>query len=194
MEELAEELIPVSHNQFSIRKCQKILDAVKADGDTTRDYQYERDEITRGLVRDVRHYTMQLEEVDKAISDFLPRFDCTLNTIPGVNDITVAKLLSEIGDIRRFPNADKLANFAGIAPVRFLSAGKGDDKPSKQGNRRLQGTIYLLAIQMIQISSKGMPRNPSFYAYYQKQLARGKSKPQALILISRRLSISSMVC
>lgn len=130
---------------------------------------------------------MQLEEVDKAISDFLPRFECTLNTIPGVNDITVAKLLSEIGDIRRFPNADKLANFAGVAPVRFSSAGKGDDKPFKQGNRRLQGTIYFLAIQMIQISSKGMPRNPSFYAYYQKQLARGKSKPQALILISRRL-------
>ena len=125
--------------------------------------------------------------MDKAISDFLPRFECTLNTIPGVNDITVAKLLSEIGDIRRFPNADKLANFAGVAPVRFSSAGKGGDKPSKQGNRRLQGTIYFLAIQMIQISSKGMPRNPSFYAYYQKQLARGKSKPQALILISRRL-------
>lgn len=51
VEELAEELIPVSHNQFSTRKCQIILDAVKADGDTTRDYQPERDEITRGLVR-----------------------------------------------------------------------------------------------------------------------------------------------
>ena len=134
VEELAEELIPVSHNQFSTRKCQIILDAVKADGDTT-----------------------------------------------------VAKLLSEIGDIRRFPNADKLANFAGIAPVNFSSAGKGDDKPSKQGNRRLQGTIYFLAIQMIQLSSKGLPRNPAFYAYYQRQIARGKTKPQALILISRRL-------
>lgn len=187
VEGLAEELIPISHNQFSIRKCQKILDAVKADGDTTRDYQSERDEITRGLVQDVRHYATQLEEVEKAIREFLPRFECTLNTIPGVNDITVAKLLSEIGDIRRFSNADKLANFAGVAPVKFSSSGKGDDKPSKQGNRRLQGTIYFLAIQMIQLSSKGLPRNPSFYAYYQKQLARGKSKPQALILISRRL-------
>lgn len=186
-EELAEELIPISHNQFSTRKCQKILDAVNTDGDTTRDYQPERDEITRGLVRDVRHYVAQLEEVDKAIAEFLPRFECTLNTIPGVSDTTVAKLLSEIGDIRRFPNADKLANFAGIAPVNFSSAGKGDDKPSKQGNRRLQGTIYFLAIQMIQLSSKGLPRNPAFYVYYQKQLARGKTKPQALILISRRL-------
>lgn len=187
VEELAEELIPVIHNQFSTRKCQKILDAVKSDGDTTRDYQPERDEITRGLVRDVRHYVNQLEEVDRAIADFLPRFECTLNTIPGVSDTTIAKLLSEIGDIRRFPNANKLANFAGIAPVKFSSSGKGDDKPSKQGNRKLQGTIYFLAIQMIQLSSKGLPRNPAFYAYYQRQLARGKTKPQALILISRRL-------
>ena len=187
VEELAEELIPVSHNQFSIRKCTKILDAVKADGDTARDYQTERDEITRGLARDVKHYVTQLEEVDKAIRDFLPRFECTLNTIPGISDTTMAKLLSEIGDIRRFSNADKLANFAGVAPVNFSSSGKGDDKPSKQGNRRLQGTIYFLAVQMIQLSSKGLPRNPAFYAYYQKQLTKGKIKPQALILISRRL-------
>ncbi|TCL60996.1 transposase IS116/IS110/IS902 family protein [Kineothrix alysoides] len=138
-------------------------------------------------MRDVKHYVKQLEEVDQAIREFLPRFECTLNTIPGVSDTTVAKLLSEIGDIRRFPNADKLAKFAGIAPVNFSSAGKGDDKPSKQGNRKLQGTIYFLAIQMIQLSSKGLPRNPAFYAYYQKQLERGKTKPQALILISRRL-------
>ncbi len=92
-------------------------------------------------MRDVRHYVNQLEEIDKAIADFLPRFECTLNTIPGVSDITVAKLLSEIGDIRR-----------------------------------LQGTIYFLAIQKIQLSSKGLPRNPAFYAYYQRQLARGKTK------------------
>ena len=71
--------------------------------------------------------------------------------------------------------------------MKFSSLEKGDDKPSKQGNRRLQGTIYFLAIQMIQLSSKGLPRNPAFYAYYQRQLARGKTKPQALILISRRL-------
>lgn len=51
-EELAEELIPVSHNQFSTRKGTKILDAIKADGGTTRDYQSERDEVTRGLVED----------------------------------------------------------------------------------------------------------------------------------------------
>lgn len=35
-----------------------------------------------------------------------------------------SEVLSEIGDIRFLPNADKLSNFAGIAPINFTSAGK----------------------------------------------------------------------
>ena len=58
---------------------------------------------------------------------------------------------------------------------------------TKQGNRRLQATIYFLAIQMMQISSKGTPRHPAFRAYYEKRKAEGKSSQQALICISRRL-------
>lgn len=186
-EELAKELIPVSHNRCSLNTCKKIIDAVKADGNTDGKYQKICDDMTVSLVKDVRHYNEQIAETEKVISEFLPEFKCTLNTIPGVNDITVANLLSEIGNIQRFPNADKLAKFAGIAPVCFSSAGKGTDKPSRQGNRKLQAIIYFLAIQMVQVSSKGTPRNSSFYAYFQKQIKRGKSKPQALILISRRL-------
>ncbi len=100
VEELSEELILVSHSQFSARRCQKILDAVKADGDTTRGYQPEQDEITRGLVHDIRHYVAQLEEIGRGIADFLPRFKCMLNIISGVSDTTVVKLLLEIGDIK----------------------------------------------------------------------------------------------
>jgi hypothetical protein len=71
--------------------------------------------------------------------------------------------------------------------VNFSSAGKGNDKPSKQGNRRLQAIFYFLAIQMIQVSRNGTPRNAVFYEYYQKRLKDGKSKTQALICIARRL-------
>lgn len=72
---------------------------------------------------------------------------CTLTPIPGVNIITEVKILAVIGDIRRFPNKDKLAQFSGIAPIKLSSSGKGKDKATKQGNRRLQAIIYFLAIQ-----------------------------------------------
>lgn len=58
---------------------------------------------------------------------------------------------------------------------------------TKQGNRRLQATIYFLAIQMIQVSSKRTPRHPAFRAYYEKRKAEGKTSQQTLICISRRL-------
>lgn len=109
---------------------------------------------------------------------------CTLTTI---NIITAVKILAEIGDIKRFANANKLAQFAGIAPIKLSSSGKGKDKATKQGNRRLQATIYFLAIQMVQVSSKGTPRNPVVRAYYEKRKAEGKSRQQALICISGRL-------
>ena len=66
-------------------------------------------------------------------------------------------------------------------------SGKGKDVATKQGNRRLQATIYFLAIQMVQVSSKGTPRNPVVRAYYEKRKAEGKTSQQALICISRRL-------
>lgn len=65
-------------------------------------------------------------------------------TIPGIDLVMACKLLSEIGDIKRFPNADKLAKFAGVAPVKISSSGKGGDFPSKQGSRRLQA-IFLFS-------------------------------------------------
>lgn len=95
--------------------------------------------------------------------------------------------MSEIGDVHRFSNPAKLAQFAGIAPIKLSSAGKGKDKAYKQGNCRLQATLYFLAIQMIQVSPKGKPRNPIFKDYYDRKLAEGKSAKVVLVNSARRL-------
>lgn len=89
------------------------------------------------LVRDLQHYNKELDIVDKMLEKMYRDLNCTLTTIPGVNLITAVKILSEIGDIKRFGNANKLAQFAGIAPLHLSSSGKGKDMATKQGNRRL---------------------------------------------------------
>ena len=187
VEDLREKLLPVSHNKCSTRTCETILNAVAGDKVKYIKYQDERDMVTLSIVRDLQHYNKELNKVDEMLEKMYKDLNCTLTTIPGVNLITAVKILSEIGDIKRFGNANKLAQFAGIAPLHLSSSGKGKDFATKQGNRRLQATIYFLAIQMIQISSKGTPRHPAFRAYYEKCKAEGKSSQQALICISRRL-------
>ncbi len=187
VEELREELVPISHNRCSTKTCEKILNAIANDKVKENDYQDMRDIVTLGIVSDLKHYEKQLEEVDQQLEKMYHLLGCTLATIPGVNIITAVKILAEIGDINRFPNKNKLAQFAGIAPMKYSSSGKGKDLATKQGNRRLQATIYFLAIQMVQVSAKGTPRNPLFRQYYEKRTAEGKSGQQALICISRRL-------
>ena len=186
-ESLAEEVKDVGHNSFSVRRCKIILDAVKRDHTKAKEYQNYRDVITRGLVKDLQHYDEQLKAVDKELEQLYHDLGCTLATMPGMNITTAVKIMSEIGDVNRFPNPAKLAQFAGIAPIKLSSAGKGKDKASKQGNRRLQATLYFLAIQMIQVSTKGKPRNPIFRDYYDRKLAEGKNAKLVLVSIARRL-------
>ena len=115
-------------------------------------------------------------------------FGYKLESVSGIETVTACALISQIGDMNRFSNADKLARFAGIAPVNFSSAGKGKNQKSKQGNRDLHGIFYFLAVQQVQtVKGTGVPRNPVFYEYYQRKISEGKTKGQALICIMRRL-------
>lgn len=187
VEDLRDELVPVSHNRCSAKTCEKILNAIATDKAKENDFQDARDMVTLGIISDIKHYDEQLKEVDKQLEEIYHMLGCTLTTIPGVNIITAVKILAEIGDVRRFSSASKLARFAGIAPLTLSSNGKGKDLATKQGNRRLQATIYFLAVQMVQKTSKGTERNPAFREYYEKKLGEGKNGQQALICISRRL-------
>jgi hypothetical protein len=169
-----------------LSKAELILDCVKSDGNTHREYQKTRDFITQSLVCDYEHYATELARVEKEIEHILPTFGYQLTTLPGVGTAIAAKLIAEIGDIRRFRNADKLAAFAGISPKNFSSAGKGHDESNKQGNRQLHGLFYFLAVSMV-CCQKGKPNQPVFHDYFLRKISEGKTKSQALVCIMRRL-------
>ena len=187
-EELGAFLRKPSHNSCSARKAKEILDIVESDGDTTREYQESRYFIIQSIVRDIAFKSEEIKKVEVEMKKLLKLLDLKLETIPGVDTVTAIALVAHIGDIKRFRNADKLAKFSGIAPVNFSSAGKGKDKKSKQGNRELYGVFYFLAVQQIQVSKKGTPRNPVFLEYYKRKVSEGKTKIQALVCVMRRLN------
>jgi len=178
-----------SHNNCSTKKANKILEIAESDGDTTREYQESRDFIIQSIVRDIRFKSGEIEKVEKEMVKLLELLGYKLESIPGINTVTAIALVAGIGDINRFANSDKLARYAGIAPVNFSSAGKGKDKKSKQGNRELYATFYFLAIQQVQIAKGSkLPRNPVFLEYYLRKISEGKTKVQALVCVMRRLA------
>jgi len=188
VEELAEFLRIPSHNACSTKRAEKILDLVEADAVKERNYQSGRDFIVQSMMRNIRYILEELERIDKQQKKLLKEVDYQLETLPGVNTVTACALVGQIGDISRFKSADRLANYAGVAPICFSSAGKGKNVQNKnQGNRELYSVLYLLAMQQVHLNTKGQARNPLLRAYFESKVSEGKTKIQALLCIMRRL-------
>ncbi len=65
VEELREELVPISHNRCSTKTCEKILTAIRSDKVKGNDYQDARDIVTRSIVSELQHSNQQLEEMEQ---------------------------------------------------------------------------------------------------------------------------------
>jgi transposase len=96
----------------------------------------ERVALTR-LVDELARSTLQLRELDKhlarqALDD--PRA-VRLMSIPGVSSIVSATVLASIGDIARFPTAEKLSSYFGLTPKVRQSG----DQPARHGRISKQG-------------------------------------------------------
>ncbi|WP_186580148.1 IS110 family RNA-guided transposase [Aquibacillus kalidii] len=181
-------LLEVSNNTCSVKKANEILKLVKEDGNTTKEHQETRNFLVESIVRHILFGKQEIGKVERELKELMSLLDFQLDSMPGIDLVTASALIAEIGDVSRFPNANKLARFAGIAPVYFGSGGKGKEQKSKQGNRALHALFYNLAVQQVQVAKGSkLPRNPVFYTYYQRKLKEGKTKGQALVCIMRRL-------
>lgn len=181
------ETLKVVNQSLKMERVQQIIQLIENDGDTKKDFQEERDFIVKSLVKSIRNTKEQITEIDTELEKLLPLTGYKLRTMPGIDVVTEAQLVSEIGDINRFPDSDKLARFMGLAPVQFSSAGKGKDERCRNGNRKLNAIFHFLAIQMVSVSKGGVARHPVFREYFEMKVREGKNKPQALVCVARRL-------
>lgn len=185
--ELGQFLKEVSHCNLGEKKALFILDTVNYDGDI-----YNHDEVRSFLIQnfieDYRFKLQEIERIDSRLSDLIDTLGLKLDTIYGINSVTTAELVAEIGNIERFKNARKLAKYSGLAPVTYSSGSKEKHFRNEQGNRRLRSVLFNLSVRQIQVTrGKNEPRNPLMHAYYQRKISEGKTKAQALVCIARRM-------
>lgn len=103
-----------------------------------------------------------------------------LQTMPGIGEYAAKVIMSEIGDIKRFPSAKKLCNYAGIIPSQSQSAGTDRrGRITKQGSRNLRWILVQCAHVTVQIPGK-------FQKYYYK-LSRKKPKSKAVVAVARKM-------
>lgn len=137
--------------------------------------------IVRSLAEDLQRLAKQRKELEAQITElFHSHPDAPiLNSIPGIGPRIGARILTEIGDINRFPSADHLASYAGLAPRTFQSGTsiRGESK-NRFGNHRLKNALFLGAFCSL--------HDPNSRAYYARKRAQGKKHNAAIICLARR--------
>ena len=102
-----------------------------------------------------------------------------LMSIPGIGARTGARILTEIGDINRFPTSGHLAAYAGLAPVTRQSGSSiASEHKSRRGNHRLKNALWLSAFCSLH-------HEPS-KVYYARKRSEGKRHNAAIICLARR--------
>jgi len=188
VETLAEFLHSASKGRLSTTKAQLILETVQRDKVPKTEYQDTRDFNIRSLIRQIKSNLAELVAIDCEIEKLLVHFEYPLTSIKGIDTLTAAKLISEIGDIKRFKSAKALAKYSGVAPVTYASGMTKLQMANERGNRKLNEIFYRIALTSVMpLGSKGALINPIFREYYLKKISEGKLKNQALKCVMRRL-------
>jgi transposase len=104
-------------------------------------------------------------------------YDCQLlMTIPGISFYTALMIKSEIGDISRFSNANKLCAYAGLVPSTYASADKvRTGRITKQGSKWLRHAL----VGVITSCSRNDNKISVFYKKLKKNKGTGKAKVAA---------------
>lgn len=106
-----------------------------------------------------------------------------LMSIKGVDFYAALIILSEIGEVSRFGNADKLCAYAGLVPrVRQSADVVSHGRITKQGPGTLRWVLDLVAQVVVRYD------NP-LRAYYRRLVRRKKRRGVALTAVSRKVLV-----
>jgi transposase len=122
------------------------------------------------------------EEIAKRTHPFVEMI-ALLDTIPGVAQRTAEVLVAEIGtDMSRFPTADHLASWAGLAPGNNESGGKRRSGKTRKGSPWLRAALVEAA--------HGAARKKETYLQAQyRHLVRRKGKKRAAVAVAHSIIV-----
>lgn len=142
--------------------------------------------ILQELLRQIESLDATITKFDEQIQEYCRPFEEAverLDTIPGVARDTAEIIVAEIGtDMRRFPTADHLASWAGVAPGNNRSAGKQLSGRTTRGDRALVTALTQAAW------AASHTKNTYLSAQYHRLAAR-RGRKRAIVAVAHSILV-----
>jgi transposase len=173
------ELIPGGvPDEITAGRAARILEQVVPAGAVAQ----ARCELAAELLDDIRHLDAQRREVKTKLAAAVTASGTSLTEVFGVGPVIAATVTGDVITVARFPSRDHFAARNGTAPAGVSSGQRKIYRLSLRGNRRLNHAVHLAAITWIR------HKHSDGRACYQRKLAEGKTRKEALRCLKRRIS------
>jgi transposase len=107
-----------------------------------------------------------------------------LCTIPGISTLAAEVIVAETGaDMARFPTAQQLAAWAGVAPANHESAGKHRSAGTRRGGRWLRTTL-------VEAAKAAARTKDTYLAAKYRQIARRRGPNKATVAVAHAITIA----
>lgn len=121
-------------------------------------------------------------EMEKELKTLFPGYGNNLATIRGIGIVTAGQIVAHTGCISRIHSRDGFVRYAGIAPISRSSGKAQIFIRNNRGNRKLNTVLYMTALCRIR-------HDTEIKDLYQKKVATGKTKKEAVQYIMRKTAI-----
>ena len=140
-------------------------------------------EIARAELDDITGVTPQINALERRVAQSVRAAAPALLELYGCGDLTAARILGEVADVRRFKSEAAFARYAGVAPVPHWSGStRGRLRSHKGGNRALNAALH--QIVLVRITSSG----PDAERYRHRTDVESQSHASAMRRLKRRLA------
>lgn len=144
--------------------------------------------IRRDIEVNIRHLERRIEHLEAQALRLLQKHPKRLvaahrlASVKGIGIKSAVRILAELWLLPKDLTARQLVAHAGLDPRHFQSGDSVYKKAriSKAGNKHLRAILYMPAQVAVQYE-------PNVKAFYEKLLARGKAKMQAIVAVMRKL-------
>ncbi|HEX2904983.1 MAG TPA: IS110 family transposase [Jatrophihabitans sp.] len=137
--------------------------------------------IATELVGDIRALTVRINALERELVQRMKVVAPKLLALSGCGALTAAKIVGETADVTRFRSEACFAMHAGAAPIPASSGKTNRHRLARGGNRQLNAALHRIALTQI-------GRNGPGRIYYERRLAMGNTKMEALRALKRRLA------
>jgi transposase len=134
------------------------------------------------LAKRIADLQSTIRQLDRQITALFNTLPTKPEGFPVGRAPSLATIMSEIGDIRRFPTLKKFLSYLGWCPQTFQTGNYRMEHPrmSHAGNKYVRRLIWMLSVFAVQ-------RVPRYREYFHRRVSEGKAKMHILVAVGRKL-------